>query len=335
MTVPVPAPAVIDARAVVSPEVAALPGAIWYVVEDQPPTKLYRLAGGTSVALGESIFPSALRLGDKLIAIRSPGTGEPGSEQALAVAADGAITPLGTAASQIRDPALDAGGAWIVIAANLDGHSELYRIDVAKPGTMTAITRNVEGNFQPSALGAKAVVFSSSRDGDSEIYRTDVDGTHVQRLTAFYKDDWGPVAAPDGKTIAFLSDREGQARVFLMAADGTGQRRLTTRADPGEEANPVWSPDGKTIAYLAQNGVERNLVIHDVATGADREVTPDDARDADPCFSPDGAWIVVARGTVRGDGEDHELWAIPTAAGKPALQLTAGGGSEGLPRWTP
>jgi hypothetical protein len=67
-----------------------------------------------------------------------------------------------------------------------------------------------------------------------------------------------------------------------------------------------------------------------VATGRERALTPPRMRDAEPCFSPDGAWIAVARGASPGDGD---LWAIPTAPGSEALRLTAAPGLERLPRW--
>jgi Tol biopolymer transport system component len=318
----------------VSPGVETLPGAIWYVVEGEPPTTLHRWAGGVSKQLGASLYPSAMRLGDRLVGIRSAGTGEAGGEAAVAIAVDGVVSVLGTPATQVRDPAVDRDGKWIVVAANFEGHSELYAIDPAKPDAMTQITRNPEGNFHPTPLAGGMLAFASSRDGDSEIYRCAIDGTKAQRLTAFHRDDWDPIASPDGGTIAFLSDREGAPRIFLMAPDGTAQRRLTKGTGEREEVAPVWSPDGKTIAYIAQAGADRQLVIHDVAAGTERVATPTGESDADPSFSPDGAWIVVARAIVRGNAQEHELYAVPVAEG-PALRITAGGGSEGLPRWTP
>ena len=139
------------------------------------------------------------------------------------------------------------------------------------------------------------------------------------RLTAFHRDDWQPTPSPDGKTIAFASDREGAPRIFVMRADGAEQHRLTARSS-GEESDPAWSPDGRSIAYVIDGGV----VVHELATGKERAVTPPGSRDGEPAWSPDGAWLAVTRGGA--------IWAVPLGGGD-AIRVTAGKGVEHLPRW--
>jgi dipeptidyl aminopeptidase/acylaminoacyl peptidase len=314
-------------RAAVPPEVAALPGAIWFAAGPDPhgpPTVLVRLAGGVRTAVaddgeGRRLWASRWLLPDgALVAIASRADGGPDGERLVRVAADGTVAPIGAPALQVREPAVDPGGRWIVAAAMVDRISELYRYDLPA-GTATPLTDNKEGNFHPAVLGPDAIVFVSSRDGDSELYRCDAAGKRVQRLTAFHKDDWEPVVSPDGKTIAFLSDREGSARIFVMAPDGTGQRRLTDRAagDVIDEADPVWSPDGARLAYRAG----ARVWLRDVAAGTERAVTPDGATDAFPSFSPDGTYLAVER--------DGAVWALPVVDGGAAIRVAAGR----MPRW--
>jgi TolB protein len=351
----------------ISPEASKLPGVLWFV-EDRPEHKLVRLAGGARTEIttpGGDLYPSPSVLPDgRLVAIASRGDGGPDSEQLALVRAAGDVQRIGPAAAMVRSPASDPRGRWIVFAASTDGHSDLYRVDLAagsgsaaaaaataaagsgagsgsNSGSAAAaapakaplarLTSDPQGNFEPARLGDDAVAFASSRDGDSEIYRMPAAGGKPQRLTAFHRDDWGAAPSPDGKTIAFLSDREGRARIFLMAADGTQLRRLTDRKDRDrEEGSPVWSPDGRSIAYLVAGGGESNLWLRDVAAGTERVLTPLRVRDLEPCFSPDGAWIAVSRGKSEHEGD---LWAVPTAPGGEALRLTAGPGLERLPRW--
>src|SRR5690606_33531319 len=114
------------------PEVAKLPGVLWFM-EERPARKLVRLAGGarTEIAApGGDLFPTPWALPDgRLVAIASRGDGGPGSEQLALVGADGAVARIGPTAVSVRSPAVDPGGRWIVVAANTDGHSDLYRID--------------------------------------------------------------------------------------------------------------------------------------------------------------------------------------------------------------
>jgi TolB protein len=312
---PAPKPAAIDAR------VAALPGVLWFV--DDAARSLARLERGvrTEVTLsdGARLFPSRWSLPDgRLVAIASRGDGSANSEQVALVAGDGSVTRIGSAAAMVRDPAVARDGRWIVVAANPDGHMDLYRIEKL---SSARITRDPKGSFTPTVLTADTIAFASSRDDNSEIYRATVDGEGTaQRLTAFHKDDFAPAASPDGTTIAFASDREGPVRIFVMAADGTGLRRLTTRASAaGDELDHTWSRDGKRIAYL----VGGHVFVRDLAAATERDLTPAGARDAEPSFSPDGAWLAVSR--------DSAIVAIELATAT-ALQVTTAG-TPRLPRW--
>ena len=287
-----------------------LPGTIW-VVEDGETPALVQITRGTPTPIGPGLYPSTQALPDgRLVAIASRGDGSATAEQLVFVSKDGRVERFGPAASQVRDPAVDRQGRWIVVAATFEGQSDLYRIDRA--GTVTRLTRNAEGNYRP-ALAGDSIVYVSSRDGDSEIYRDDT------RLTAFHRDDWEPTPSPDGSTIAFTSDRDGVARIYLMNADGTNLRRLTTHA--GEESAPVWSPDGSQLAYV----MNHQVWVHDLARGGARTVTPPGASDLEPTFSPDGSWIAVSRER----GHANDVWAMPLDAGEAVLVAS----NARLPRW--
>ena len=276
------------------------------------------------------LFPSRWSLPDgRLVALASKGDGTPDSEQLALVTADGTVTRVGPAAATVREPAVDPQGRWILVAINQDGHSDLYRLELAGD-KLARLTDDKQGNFTP-ALAGSSIVFASSRDGDSEIYRLPIAATaktKAQRLTAFHRDDLDPMPSPDGKTIAFLSDREGAMRIFLMAPDGTKQRRLTDRSEPASELEPTWSRDGTTLAYIVERKAERLLIVRDVAAGTERTLTPPTVRDAEPSFSPDGKWIAVARAA---NGES-DLVALPVAGGEP-IRITTSPTLERLPRW--
>ncbi len=304
-----------------------LPGRIWFASA----RGLERLEGGVRTVIAPQVFPSGAQIGSRLVGIRSRGDGSEDGEQLVLVDDAGTVTSLGFAAMQVRDPAVDPRGEWIVVAANRDGHGELYRLEVAT-GVHTQLTTNPEGNFAPASLDATSIVFVSSRDGDSELYRMPAAGGPATRLTAFHRDDWDPTPSPDGTTIAFVSDREGLPRIFLVAADGTQLRRLTTRVKAEvDELAPTWSPDGTALAYVAERTSGGAIWLHTLATHAERSLSPNGARDATPAFSPDGVWILTARGR----GHDVDLWALACTPGVASVQVTADAGAETVPRWVP
>lgn len=326
------------------PAMAGLPGTLWYV-EDLSLVQLACARDGAWESIGSGttqLFPSAHALPDRrIVAIASSGDGRPGGEQLALVACghpyDKRVSRVGPTATQVRDPTVDPRGKWIVVAANLEGHSELYRIDLPA-NKFVRLTDNKEGNFHPAVMGRDAIAFASSRDGDSEIYRMPVRGGKATRLTAFHKDDWYPTPSPDGKQLAFLSDREGKPRIFVMSPTGTQIRRLTKHDDKTiDELDPVWSPSSKHLAYVVERGARRRVIVHELATAIEREVTPSGANDAEPQWSPDGEWLV----TVRTRDGRVDLYASPIsarAAASPqlvggAIRITDNATVERLPRW--
>lgn len=267
-----------------------LPGTLWFM---QGAT-LVRLHHGVRTTIAEDVYPSPYALPDgRLVAVASKGDGETGEQLALV---GRRVERIGPVAAQVRDPAVDRNGN-IVVALNLDGHSEIYRI--TPRGEPTRLTNNAEGNFHPAIAGDE-VIYVSSRDGDAELYA----GT--RRLTAFHRDDFAPVPAPDGKSLVFTSDREGTARLFTMSIDGTNLLRLTSRT-AGDEGDAVWSPDGSRIAFVADG----HVWIGDRDYGVGSE----------PTFSPDGKWLAVTRG--------GDIVAIELATG----DVTVVAQSARLPRW--
>jgi hypothetical protein len=135
-----------------------LPGTIYFVRDKA----LATLDGRRFDDVGAQVFPSQYALGGRLVGIASEGTGEPGSEQLVLIGPGGKVERIGPANTQVRHPAVDPKGQWIVIESKIEPHSELYQIDLATQQT-TQLTNNPEGNFEPVAVDSSTIVFVSSR----------------------------------------------------------------------------------------------------------------------------------------------------------------------------
>ncbi len=128
-------------------------------------------------------------------------------------------------------------------------------------------------------------------------------------------------ASPDGRQIAFqavghvyVADAAGcapSANAVALAGTCT-PKRVTPAAFTHLEYAPAWSPDGRSIAFVTFDDSARGEVWRVASTGGTpQRLTSERGDYVDPVWSPDGRWVVVARGegaTARGRTITHNSW---------------------------
>ena len=112
----------------------------------------------------------------------------------------------------------------------------------------------------------------------------------IRTRTAF-----NPSVSADGRFVAFeasdIGDDGRPAGNGVWLADvSTGQQRLIAREAPGAAYLPALSADGSTLAWSAPNERFTQIVVHDLASGAEQVVRA--AGDVyEPALSADGAIV--------------------------------------------
>ena len=144
--------------------------------------------------------------------------------------------------------------------------------------------------------------------GSYLIYLRATDGSPAIRLgegTAFR-------ISPDLKWV--LGVLPGTAQPLRIIPTGTGEPRDITH-DGMEHADARWFPDGKQVLFVGiQAGRAPRDYVVDVATGAERAVTPEGIRGT--VLSPDGTTVVVSTP----DGQ-QVLWSLAQAEQRPIKGL--------------
>ncbi len=79
--------------------------------------------------------------------------------------------------------------------------------------------------------------------------------------------DGAPVWSPDGQWLAFDSRRDDGVGIVMVRHDGSDVH-LVSHGD-SLNVSPRWSPDGAHLAYTAGSGVERHVVVYDIARGTE------------------------------------------------------------------
>ncbi len=142
-------------------------------------------------------------------------------------------------------------------------------------------------------------------------------------------------ASPDRSRIAF----QAVGRVWTADADATaGRPERLTSGDGPFEYSPAWSPDGRWIAYATWDGETGGHVWKVPAEGGlPQQLTTSPSEYAHPVWSPDGAEIVVTRGSgaasrARSATQNPywELWRVPADGSGEERIMTLPRGVEGL-----
>lgn len=202
------------------------------------------------------VFDKLKQRNQDIYAINADGTGE---------------TRLTTHPASDRNPAWSPDGTKIAFESYRDGNRELYVMNADGTGVVR-LTNHPAEDLDPSwAPDSLRIVFASSRSGSYDLYVMSLGGT-PQQLTDDPFADIGPSWSPDGARIAFHSNRTLTSNeIFVMNVDGSGVAQITKNEQPDE--NPDWAPDGVHIVFQSRRGGSDQLIILNVDTGEELELT--------------------------------------------------------------
>ncbi len=157
-----------------------------------------------------------------------------------------------------------------------------------------------------------------SPDGKSIAYNTDFDPENPN------EEKRDPETAPTVRVtsridykqdgMGYLGDKRQQ--VFIVDVASSERRKLTNR--PNDFQLPVWSPDSKMIAAALpnRNGMNSQLVLLDVATGAETIVGPEDGTISSWSWSPSGDRVVYTGDVAQTWQSDFFVYHVDTGGSR-------------------
>lgn len=197
------------------------------------------------------------------------------------------------------------------------GSWQVYKKDLTN-GTIAKITNNTAYNYwwvEPSPNRTQLLMlrspFSSSPDqynfNNCEMIKSNADGTNQQIILANNANGWfafgNPHWHPNGNRILMIAQPTNSTNLFYAATidtNGSNPKLLTSQYTL--DAN--WSPTGNKIVFIgiaATGTVPLNFEVFkaDYNYSINKifnilQLTSDNTRDQDPCFSPDGSKIAFS-----------------------------------------
>lgn len=146
----------------------------------------------------------------------------------------------------------------------------------------------------------RRIVFTSDRTGRPQLWEIDGDGRNLRRLRANEATEYQSDPSPDGRQLAFLSNLDGPERLLLQDLQQGTLRELVRHGEGTVFGNPHWSPDGRLITFSSDHRIGHQIYVVDVATGAQRRLSPLAQGGCEPRFSRDGTKVVyVSRGHMK------------------------------------
>jgi TolB protein len=160
------------------------------------------------------------------------------------------------------------------------------------------------------------IAYVASDGGAPQLFVAARDGSNAGQVITLGGTRTGGVRwSPDGRQLVFFSDTNGNFEIYTVNADGSNFIRVTTY--PGDDVDPSWSPDGTRIVYAKDVTGRRALqiVLREMATGVERQLTESSGSNFHPAWSPDGGSIVFTSTrertgdiyVMRADGSDERL----------------------------
>jgi TolB protein len=245
--------------------------------------------------------------------------------------------------SPIYVPALKknhAPGSFLYVSYKT-GQSKIYMASLKNENNSRF--NDFKGNQLMPAISVNAdkVAFISDYTGNPDLFiqpfnkETGTLDKPQQIYAPKHATQGSPTLSPDGKQIAFVSNKDGSPKVYIMnipekgAASKDIKPQLISKQER-ENSAPVWSPDGLKIAYCSMVKGTRQILIYDLATGHEKQITTGPVNKENPSFAPNSLHLIF-NSTGKNGGE---LYLMNLNQPK-AVKISRGVGEKHYPSFQP
>jgi dipeptidyl aminopeptidase/acylaminoacyl peptidase len=170
-------------------------------------------------------------------------------------------------------------------------------------------------SFSGFSPDASKLLISSNLSGTAQLYGLPRTGGELRTITSFDE----PVAGgymPSSDELIVLKDEGGNERmqIYRMDDDGSNMRPIAYDPEFIHRFGGI-TRDGRTLAYESnrRNGVDFDVYVHDLETGAERLVFDMGGWCSASGFSPDGKLLAITRLTER--SFDNDLYLVDVETG--------------------
>ena len=235
---------------------------------------------------------------------------------------------LAISLNDVWSPSVSKDGQWIAFTAcNVSKEYGIYFMNTSKgePRRLTGGSPTRAGWAEISPDNSEVLYSGSSSEGQTGVYAVSTSGGRSRLVV-----EPGSQARwrPDGQRVGYIRGQRRRPEFWSVNSDGTDNRvEFVDSSWHGEQNRGFdWSPDGMSVAWLRARGNSSGIVIHNLKSGLERQLTDFSEMVSDVAWSSSGQVFYTAN--ISGV---FNVWMIPPAGGS-VVQITNGGGSDLLVR---
>jgi len=179
------------------------------------------------------------------------------------------------------------------------------------------------------APNGQTIILTLSCGKTPNIYQIDLSGNILRQITFGNIINTSPCFSPNNKELVFVSGKPEYPQMYITDIFGTKPRRIYTQ---GYSDSPMWSSKGDKIVFSMRQKDNDffDIYLYDLVKDQFFQLTHNSNSNENPCFSPDGRYIVF---TTTRNSRKKELF-IMYMDGTGQKKLLDIQGSCFMPNWS-